>query len=65
VCTPASGRGRLIHATSEEQGKQGDEQYEQGIANVEADIAYCAQVDQLDTAPRLAHTVGHAAEIVV
>jgi hypothetical protein len=55
----------LIHATSDEQGKQGDEQYEQGIANVEADIAYCAQVDQLDTAPRLAHTVGHAAEIVV
>jgi phosphosulfolactate phosphohydrolase-like enzyme len=34
------------------------------IANVEADIACCAQVDQLDTVPRLAHTVGHAAEIV-
>jgi hypothetical protein len=35
------------------------------IANVEADIACCSQVDQLDTVPpALAHTVGHAAEIV-
>jgi hypothetical protein len=33
-------------------------------ANVEADIACCAQIDPLDTVPRLEHTVGHAAESV-
>jgi hypothetical protein len=54
----------LIHATSKEQGKQEPSSMSKRIANVEADFACCAQVDQLDTVPRLEHTVGHAAEIV-
>ena len=35
-----------------------------GPPGLEADIAYCAQVDLLDTVPRFARMVGPAAEIV-
>jgi 2-phosphosulfolactate phosphatase len=35
-----------------------------GPPGLEADIAYCAQVDLLDTVPRFARMVGSAAEIV-
>jgi phosphosulfolactate phosphohydrolase-like enzyme len=35
-----------------------------GPPGLEADIEFCAQVDLLDTVPRLSRMVGNAAEIV-